>query len=160
MTFTFDSDLRAISLWQPWATLIAIGAKQIETRPWATDYRGWLAIHATKGQSTAEMKAMTLCYQQPFFGALTRAGINNIGELPHSSIVALAYLADVQPTEILKKQLPGREIDFGNYQRGRYGFVLTHVQRLVTPIPCGGNQQLWFPSDVTRQHLAGVVAAA
>lgn len=38
--------MRAITLWQPWASLIAIGAKTIETRSWSTAYRGPLAIHA------------------------------------------------------------------------------------------------------------------
>src|SRR3954451_22243677 len=43
----------ALTLTQPWATLVAIGAKQIETRSWGTSYRGWLAIHAAKGYPDA-----------------------------------------------------------------------------------------------------------
>lgn len=39
--------MKALSLWQPWATLIAIGAKQWETRGWRTAYRGPLAICST-----------------------------------------------------------------------------------------------------------------
>ena len=39
---------RCLSLIQPWATLVAIGAKKVETRSWKTPYRGWLAIHASK----------------------------------------------------------------------------------------------------------------
>lgn len=38
--------MKAVTLWQPWASLVAIGAKTIETRSWATSYRGPLAIHA------------------------------------------------------------------------------------------------------------------
>ena len=37
---------RALTLHQPWASLIAIGAKTMETRSWSTSYRGPLAIHA------------------------------------------------------------------------------------------------------------------
>ena len=40
--------MKAITLTQPWATLVAIGAKRIETRSWRTFYRGPLAIHAGK----------------------------------------------------------------------------------------------------------------
>ncbi len=40
--------MRALSLHQPWASLIAEGVKTIETRSWATKYRGPLAIHAAK----------------------------------------------------------------------------------------------------------------
>lgn len=38
--------MKAITIWQPWASLIALGVKTIETRSWSTDYRGPLAIHA------------------------------------------------------------------------------------------------------------------
>jgi hypothetical protein len=41
--------MKALTLTQPWATLVAIGAKTIETRSWPTSYRGPLAIHAAKG---------------------------------------------------------------------------------------------------------------
>ena len=40
--------MKALTLHQPWASLIAVGAKKIETRPWSTKYRGPLAIHAGK----------------------------------------------------------------------------------------------------------------
>jgi hypothetical protein len=39
--------MKALSVMQPWATLIALGAKHIETRSWATSHRGQLAIHAS-----------------------------------------------------------------------------------------------------------------
>lgn len=38
--------MKALTLWQPWATLVALGVKTIETRSWSTSYRGPLAIHA------------------------------------------------------------------------------------------------------------------
>ncbi len=38
--------MKAIVLWQPWASLVALGVKTIETRSWSTKYRGPLAIHA------------------------------------------------------------------------------------------------------------------
>ncbi len=40
--------MKAITIWQPWASLLACGAKQYETRSWATSYRGPIAIHAAK----------------------------------------------------------------------------------------------------------------
>ena len=40
--------MRALSLWQPWASGIALGAKRIETRSWSTPYRVPIAIHAAK----------------------------------------------------------------------------------------------------------------
>lgn len=40
--------MKAISLKQPWANLIASGQKTIETRLWGTDYRGQLLIVSSK----------------------------------------------------------------------------------------------------------------
>jgi hypothetical protein len=41
--------MKALTLTQPSATLVAPGAKRIETRSWPTSYRGPLAIHAAAG---------------------------------------------------------------------------------------------------------------
>ena len=38
--------MKILTIWQPWAALIASGKKPVENRDWATDYRGPLAIHA------------------------------------------------------------------------------------------------------------------
>lgn len=38
--------MKAITIWQPWSSLLACGAKGFETRSWATSYRGPIAIHA------------------------------------------------------------------------------------------------------------------
>ncbi len=40
--------MKAITLHQPWASLVAQGIKTIETKSWSTHYRGRLAIHASK----------------------------------------------------------------------------------------------------------------
>jgi hypothetical protein len=40
--------IKAISVKQPWANLIASGEKTIETRKWATNYRGRLLIASSK----------------------------------------------------------------------------------------------------------------
>jgi activating signal cointegrator 1 len=55
--------MKALSLTQPWATLVAIGAKCIETRTWHTFYTGTVAIHASKG---FPRDARVRCGQPPF----------------------------------------------------------------------------------------------
>ena len=40
--------MKVITLWQPWATLLAAGTKICETRSWKTNYRGEILIHAGK----------------------------------------------------------------------------------------------------------------
>lgn len=44
---TSGQAIPVLSLWQPWASLMALGIKSIETRSWSTSYRGRLAIAAT-----------------------------------------------------------------------------------------------------------------
>lgn len=61
--------MKALSLWQPWATLIAIGEKRVETRGWETRYRGRLAIHAAK-KWNRELEE--LCEIGPISDALRR----------------------------------------------------------------------------------------
>ena len=38
--------MKALTIIQPWATLLAAGKKRIETRSWKTNYRGEILIHA------------------------------------------------------------------------------------------------------------------
>lgn len=66
--------MKALTLTQPWATLVAIGAKRIETRSWATSYRGPLAIHAAKGFGKGgERGHKALCGTEPFCSVLNAA---------------------------------------------------------------------------------------
>jgi len=67
--------MKALTLTQPWATLVAIGAKKIETRSWSTPYRGPLAIHAAK---RIPKEHGTLWLDEPFLGVLHSAGIVSI----------------------------------------------------------------------------------
>lgn len=39
--------MKVLTIRQPWATLIMLGIKQLETRSWRTHYRGELVIHAS-----------------------------------------------------------------------------------------------------------------
>lgn len=64
--------MKALSLTQPWASLIAIGAKRVETRSWSTNHRGPVAIHAAKGFPKF---ARDLVWAEPFQGRLREAGI-------------------------------------------------------------------------------------
>jgi hypothetical protein len=62
------ADVKAISLWQPWASLIACGAKPYETRHWAPPREligQTIAIHAAKNvDKHAKQMAEELMYGQ------------------------------------------------------------------------------------------------
>jgi hypothetical protein len=48
--------MKVLTLAQPWATLVAIGAKKIETRSWPTNYRGPLAIQFARPEQRPRQK--------------------------------------------------------------------------------------------------------
>jgi hypothetical protein len=165
------SHMKAITLWQPWASLVAIGAKKIETRSWYTNYRGPLAIHASK---RFLLDARMLCWSEPFLSALEPAGWNPElfpqKVLPLGAIVAVCNLVECCRiyTESYKTRAPGLytfhgwlpkpagypvmkyyaslpeepELAFGDYTPGRYAWILGDV-RQIEPIPCRGKQRLW-----------------
>ena len=114
-------DWRCLSLWQPWATAVAELLKGIETRSWATKYRGWLAIHAAQ---TVVYGSVGPYYVEPFFEQVNhvedcycepdgitpecarRAGVRRpvltederlVADLPLGAVVAVARLVDVVP---------------------------------------------------------------
>lgn len=133
--------MKALSLTQPWATLVAIGAKNVETRSWYTDYRGPVAIHAAKAFPS---DAARLCATEPFRSALAAAGITRSDTLPRGAIVALADLTQVVPVHLVPAEARIEpEQSFGDYSPGRYAFVLENVRRLAAPLACNGALSLW-----------------
>lgn len=157
--------MKALSLTQPWATLVAIDAKQFETRSWSTSYRGPLAIHAAKGFPA---DCRQLCSGSPFYEALAaQPGMSDPLHacLPRGAILAVAELNYIVRTEEMMRlwqQHRGasdvwnwhdkREYDFGDYSEDRFAWRLIHVRRLVEPVPCRGALGLWnVPPDVEAQ---------
>ena len=147
--------IRALSITQPWASLIALGAKSIETRSWATGYRGPLAIHATKG---FPRRALECCLDEPFRSALWAASVRSADHLPRGKVVAIAELVDVRritTPKSLRYVLSANEVAFGDFTPGRYAWVLANVQPLPEPIPARGMQRLWRWDAPAGLALAG-----
>lgn len=151
--------MKSLSLTQPWATLVAIGAKRIETRSWSTTYRGLLAIQAAKG---FPRNAQALCYTHPFAPHLARAtALNRPGDLPRGVIVAVVRLVDVvrMPARVTyelrstdgarRYPLSAHERAFGDYSYGRYAWILEDVTPVSPPILFKGALGLRdVPADV------------
>jgi len=134
--------MKAISVIQPWATLIAIGAKKIETRSWPTSHRGPIAIHA----STSKPRWANECFQDCCMQVLKKSGWK---DLPRGCVVATANLDKcVQFTSVAKiervaAEFGYEEIAYGDFSIGRYGWVLSNVVRLAKPVPAIGRLSLW-----------------
>lgn len=134
--------MKAISLWQPWATLMAIGVKKIETRSWPTKHRGLLAVHAAKKWN---QNLLYLCQTNPIcealdFGSLTPREIK--GQLFFGAVVAVGYLEDC--VEITQENTPiGDEYLFGDYTPGRFMWKFRDIKKITAPIPYRGAQGLF-----------------
>lgn len=151
--------MKALSLWQPYATLMAIGAKPIETRGWSTKYRGPLGIHAAKRFAQDERH---LCMEEPFVSALTAAGFTNLRDLPLGAILAVVELVDVVPTgrTLFEVNTPWSPADlaFGNFTPGRFAWKTENPRRFKEPILWRGRQQLFdVPDDVIAKGLEKAV---
>lgn len=141
--------MKAISVTQPWASLIAIGAKRIETRSWRTPYRGCLAIHAAKA---FPRWAKQTCDDFMFAQEL---GPN---PLPLGAVIAECRLISCIPTRELQQNgvievdhlagcgdfyMSDSERLFGDYSPGRWAWLLADIKRLEVPIPAKGSLSLW-----------------
>jgi hypothetical protein len=141
--------MKVISLYQPWATLVAIGAKKIETRSWRTSYRGPLAIHSSKNKKFVDFKSPDyICCSEPFYAVLTEAMVESFGTygilkfMPLQCIIATCELVDCRL--ISQGDTPGEpERSFGNYTPGRFKWVLSNVKRINPPIMVSGSIGLW-----------------
>lgn len=49
-------EMKALTVRQPWASLIVRGGKDIENRNWATRYTGLVAIHSSAKMARADME--------------------------------------------------------------------------------------------------------
>lgn len=143
--------MKALSLWQPWASAIALGLKQNETRSWATDYRGPLAIHAA-GKDTRTLIDIFNGFmtRKDFCEPFWKAGFHTFGQLPKSAIVAIADLYDVVPTEDFVHRrycLTPLEIELGDYGINRFVWRLRLITALEEPFPIAGHQRIFEVPD-------------
>ena len=144
--------MRAISLWQPWASAIALGLKTYETRHWATSPKPCLAIHAAKRWTGDERHFSAVMAQVHDTPALEAP--------PLGAVVAVCDLTACLRTEDVRNKLSARELDFGNYGEGRFAWQLTNIVALKEPVPYTGRQGFFEIDDDTSARILDMAAAA
>lgn len=135
--------LKAISLHQPYASLVAFGEKMNETRGRKFNHAGELAICSTKNQMWIFQAAI-----RHFAEALARHGITEPRmQLPFGCVLAVVNMRQCTATTQVK--LSGNEELFGDYSGGRYAYEFNKVRRLGVPVPVKGGQFIFhLPPDV------------
>ncbi len=173
--------MRCISLHQPWASLVAIGAKQFETRSFATSHRGPLLIHAAK-KWNRDLESISL--SAPFNEALSRglpnrdSGRDWNGVIYDCGLHRGCIIGAVELVECYRvahnpprldfsgvhkdgrrycsaEPMPtGDERAFGNFDPGRYAWKLANPRRFATPIPFTGRQGFFnVPDEVVAEQM-------
>ena len=151
-------EVTAISLWEPWASLMALGAKENETRGWRTGHRGPLLICAAKRLVKSELQEyLEDELFQKALAPLAPGRPVTIDDLNFGKAVALTWMSDCVGTKSLidhswgvSAKISPQEYRFGNYAPGRFAWRTTAVRRLK-PFPVKGKQGLFrvtLPSDV------------
>lgn len=145
--------MKALTLWQPWASFFALGLKTMETRSWGTDYRGPVAIHAaTRRNDEEEAEAVEDIFDYlkdtsvPDFFRLRdaiRFG-RDLQRLPRGVIVAAGELFDVVPT---CAQIAPLEWALGDHGPGRFAWQFCDLRPIDPPIHYRGAQGLWHLPD-------------
>jgi hypothetical protein len=124
--------MKALTIRQPYAHLIAAGIKRIENRSWPTAYRGPLAIHAARSPPDAGT-----------LEDLARLGFPIPDGLTYGAIVAVCELLDC----VALADLP-RDLAADPFAVGPWAWILGAAQP-VEPIACRGKLGLW---ETPRLH--------
>jgi hypothetical protein len=148
---------KAISVWQPYATLLASGAKKFETRTWAPGSLRMgepVLIHASKRWTVDEQDQ---CWHSDFYMQLLKAqirGLWDFGNPPLGCIVAVATFNSAWRSEELLPKISAQERHFGAYGPGYWGWHFPEVKP-IQPIPWRGRQGL-FSVSIDEQELVYV----
>jgi len=135
--------MRALSLWQPWASLVAIGAKGWETRGWAIPADGQpLVIHAAQKNDSVVSAAMV----RPQFAHALR-GV----PVPFGAAICIVKPVETLTTVEALRQGKISEVEyvFGDYRefddngKRRYATRLEIIRVLQKPIFCTGRQKFF-----------------
>lgn len=150
--------MKAISMWQPWASLYCSDDKEDETRSRPISYRGWLAIHASKRlvSDCGEELDGIVCDR---FGPLWRT------ELPLGGIIGVVNITGCKRTEDLLREwgcppepIPARHwINYqcGDFSKGRYAWRRGEFRMFAKPIPYRGMQGFFdVPDNLLPKEIA------
>lgn len=132
----------ALTVSQPYASLIARGEKWIENRRWETKYRGPLAIHAGKGTQYLDRKQLA---EYP------------TGVVAVASLVACFRIADLDRLgdQLATVGLTVEAVRQHEHAEGPWCWLLRDVRRLRVPCPCSGAQGLWRWEPSVQLEFAG-----
>lgn len=151
--------MKAITVRQPWATLLTIGAKRIETRSWNTKHEGRLLIHA--GLAMPCRIGQRVALGEDWEVERDRSGLLLRGRrlgwpyrLPMGAVIGSVNIIYTRSTNSPEYAPPDSDIPLGDHSPGRWGWYTDSLsQRFPKPIPYTGALGLWeFPDDLLPEE--------
>lgn len=138
--------MKAISLWQPWASAMGAGWKHNETRSWYTSYRGPLLIHSAKKPTHWPSIDVQALFHPMAFQPI---------DLPRGCLICLVQLIDCRKILLHNRPPEGTtERMLGDYTPGRFMWITENLSTFTTPIPWKGSQGFFeVPDDVVELGL-------
>lgn len=143
--------IKALSLWQPHADLIALGHKTIETRTWPCRYRGSLLICASKRTSDNADKIdyAVAMLQLPRMLEREQPILPPDYQPRYGVAVAIAKMVDCQQLTSSPEHVYHSCVGSPS---GRYGYFLEEVMAIDRPFPVTGRQGI-FEVDIDADLL-------
>ncbi len=142
--------MKALTLTQPWASLVILGRKRVETRPVLFKHRGPLAIHASREVDEGAMrndKILAALVDLPIDPAKTNWELPTGKVLGTVDVVDGARFVDAPFPFCLPfpwwDAIDELEQHFGNFATGRGGLLLANPRPFAQPIPARGMNGLW-----------------
>ena len=128
--------MKVLSLTEPFATLIKIRKKFVETRSWSTKYRGELYIHAS-------MTKMKKCDSEnkELMSLIENISLNYGDIICKCKLVDCIYMTKEYVEDMKKNNY--QEYICGIYEEGRYAWILDDIQILEKPIKAKGQLGIW-----------------
>ena len=135
--------MKVLSLTEPYATLIKLGKKKIETRSFKTNYRGELYIHASSTKIPKEWKNNKELME------LVDGNDLNFGYIIlKCKLVDCVYMDEEFLDKIKKDKL---EFICGDYRLGRYAWILEDIEVLDKPLFAKGKLGIWnYEEDINK----------
>jgi hypothetical protein len=145
--------MKAITVRQPWAALLVLGLKRIETRGWKTNIRERIAVHAAAGPPDPRAVAgLTLI---PRFAEILRPYVKD--GFPLGCVLGSVFLADCLPIDELcgTRYATYAEVAAGDWRPGRFGWIMENPVLFETPFRQAGSQGFWewrpqYLREITR----------
>ena len=172
--------MKAITLYQPYATLCCLGLKVDETRSWPTTYRGPLAIHAARTEPRS-------CYNAylekklwwPILGSEIPAG-QSFGViemllgwkfLPRGGVIGTVELVGCVATDKRRREIGSfqmmvvehkrrktmtiKQRDLGDYANGRWAWLFENPVLLDKMVAAKGQPRIWNLDDCLVARMTG-----